>query len=153
MDGWLVVRNWARFQHYSKRNPPWIKVYTELNSVDEWRHLTMAERGLMITIWLEYARSNGQLRAQTILQMCTQTPGQRYGRRHLESLNHAGFIDFRASKPLALVEKRREEKKKDRASARTPKTINGEPRSNAAAYRLYNDPPLTDAELELIDDA
>ena len=35
MDGWIVIPNWEKFQHYTDRNPPWVKLYTELNRRDE----------------------------------------------------------------------------------------------------------------------
>jgi hypothetical protein len=55
-------------------------------------------RGLLVTIWLEYARSRGQLPLKA-LQLCT-----RYTRlSHIESLSDAGFIAIVASRPLALA--------------------------------------------------
>jgi hypothetical protein len=96
-DRWIVVPSWERFQHYSDRSPPWIKLYTELNSKDEWLRLTDSQRGLLVTVWIEYARSRGVLSANVIPNV-TRTKSVR---RTLEALNHAGFIEFSASKPLA----------------------------------------------------
>jgi hypothetical protein len=154
VERWIVVPNWDRFQHYSDRNPTWIKVYTELNSRDEWRNLPLAQRGVLVTIWLEYARSNGQL---TVRHMCAIGPAMstRYGHlyKHLEALNDAGFIRLSASRPLALArsrEKRREEQEQHaptRPKKPKPKTP-AETRTNAAAYQPFDNPPPEAVEVD-----
>lgn len=103
-ERWIVIPGWDKFQHYKDRNPAWIKVYTELESRDEWRQLTLAERGLLVSIWLEYARSNSPLRASD-LHALVSAPTRT---QHLEALNHAGFIEVSASKPLAQRKRQRE---------------------------------------------
>lgn len=99
-EQWIVIPNWKKFQHYgNRRSVPWIKVYNELNSRAEWLDLTLAERGLLITIWIEYARSKGTLKASSVHRLSpTKTR-----RKHWESLNRAGFIQFRVSAPRALA--------------------------------------------------
>lgn len=97
-DGrWIVVPNWDKFQHYKDRRPAWIKVYTELAHKDEWLSLTLHQRGVLLTIWLEYALTNGRVSTEMIQKQV----GRRFKVSTLEALNHAGFIHFRASKPLA----------------------------------------------------
>jgi hypothetical protein len=98
-DPWIVVPNWEKFQHYKDRRPLWIKLYTELNSRDDWLELTFAERGLLVTIWIEYARAGGRLRRSKV-------PAKgplRHLQRHLERLNHAGFIRLSASPEVELL--------------------------------------------------
>lgn len=103
-DGWVVVPNWERFQHYKDRGPVWVKLYTELNSRDDWRQLTFAQRGLLVSIWTEYARSGGQLRSVDI--------GGRVGQRDrhgtLDALIRAGFVEIVDSAPLSLARSREE---------------------------------------------
>jgi DNA-binding MarR family transcriptional regulator len=94
MDGWIIVRNWDKFQHYKDRHPIWIKLYTNLNSSDDWLGLTMAERGLLVTIWMEYARSKKRLSVDLITRLSV---APRHVQRHLTSLSDAGFIEVRAS--------------------------------------------------------
>lgn len=101
MDGWVVIPNWRKFQHYRNRQPTWIKVYTELNSTDEWLALSMASRGLLVTCWAEYARSRGQLSTEHVRHLY----GLGFKYAYLEVLRDAGFIRIVASKPLALVTK------------------------------------------------
>jgi hypothetical protein len=99
MDGWIVIPHWRRFQHYKDRQPKWIKVYTELMSDPAFRGLTFAQRGLLISLWLEYARSRGAIRIQP--GYVTAIAGQRLRNGQLEALIDAGFVEVSASKPLA----------------------------------------------------
>jgi hypothetical protein len=96
---WIVVRNWDKFQHYKDRDPAWIKLYMELRNRDEWRQLTLAQRGLLVCIWQEYAAANGELRTSDLPSLILQ----KLPLNSLESLSHAGFIELAASKPLALA--------------------------------------------------
>jgi hypothetical protein len=107
-ERWIVVRNWDKFQHYTNRNPVWIKLYTSLNAEDEWRQLTYAERGLLVSIWVEFARTRGRLRVAILPDLC----GMRTYSAHLKRLSDAGFITILASKPLALKEKTKIRKEK-----------------------------------------
>lgn len=102
MDGWIVIPNWRRFQHYKNRNPKWIKVYTELMSDPAFLGLTFAQRGLLISLWLEYARSRHAIKMHT--STIARQLGERVFTAQLEALNDAGFIEVSASKPLAKVE-------------------------------------------------
>jgi hypothetical protein len=109
---WIVVPNWERFQHYADRDPVWIKIYTELAHRDDWRHLTLAERGLLVSIWIEYALCRGQLRSSDLPAAVTQ----KIPRRSLDSLQEAGFIEVSASKPTRTrtrTRSREEEEEKD----------------------------------------
>jgi hypothetical protein len=122
---WIVVRNWPKFQHYKDREPVWIKLYLDLRSRDEWRQLTLAERGLLVSIWLEYAASNGQIRRTDL----PARVAQRSLRRSIDSLQAAGFIEVSASRPLALA-RAREEKEKE-----TPKSPLKEKRRRVTGWR------------------
>lgn len=145
-DVWIVVPNWERFQHYRDRDPVWIKLYLELRSRDDWRRLTLAERGLLVSIWIEYAASGGTLRASDLASRVSAVNVS----RSLGSLSDAGLVRFSASKPLALArsrEKRREEKN-DRAHAQRPKPAptSAEPRANAGAYQRPEPPIQVDVD-------
>jgi hypothetical protein len=109
-DGWIVVKNWDRFQHYKNRNPPWIKLYTDIGADEELAALPLAAQGLLMRIWCEYARHNCMLSVRVLRQNVMTFSRPRTFYAHIELLNHAGFIDILASKPLA-PEKRREEKR------------------------------------------
>ena len=144
-ERWIIVPHWNRFQHYTDRNPPWIKAYTELLHNDDWLALTDAQRGVLLTIWLEYAASSGVAKVSKIARSVLSKNLQ----RNLEALNHAGFIQLSASKPLALArsretetEKRRIKNERSRAETTRAKTGAGEHRINAAAYSKHEHEPL-----------
>ena len=101
-DRWIIVPKWERFQSYKARDPSWIKLYTRLNSHDEWLGLSTAARGMLTTIWVEYPRSGGLLRVEKVMQLC----GKSARSKHLEALNHAGFIEISSSKPRGLTRAR-----------------------------------------------
>jgi hypothetical protein len=125
---WITVRNWDKFQHYTQRNPPWIRLYTDIGDNDDFAQLPLAAQGLLVRIWCSYARSNGALSVPRV----AQTMPPRYPLRHfydnLERLNHAGFITLRASKVLAP---RKKERKKENTRARAQEENPGaeEPRN------------------------
>lgn len=57
--GYLRVKNWARFQHYSKRQPPWIKLYNDLiGAGDDFGHLGELEQWQLVRIWMEASKSS-----------------------------------------------------------------------------------------------
>jgi len=134
---WIVIPNWDKLQHYTDRDPPWIKFYTSVNSDDDWCQLSLAARGLLVTLWAEYARSRGQLCTSAIPAVCRQ----KVLRKTLVSLNDAGLIQLSASKPLALTRSREAEKKREEktGSANAQKSKPAGPRSNAAAYQPFQD--------------
>jgi hypothetical protein len=63
MSGVFRVRNWSKFQHYSDRNPPWIKLHFELLSSQDWVTLDDASRVLAITCMLIASRNGGEVPA------------------------------------------------------------------------------------------
>jgi len=149
---WIVIPKWEQFQHYADRDPPWIKLYTELNSNDDWYGLSVAERGLLCTIWVEYARSRGQISTQRVRGLCRGSART----SHFEALNHAGFIHFSASKPLALarsrdLQKAEKNKKKGQASSdsREPEQRHAPVRQNAAAYHKHQPEPQSSEPVQL----
>lgn len=101
MTGWISVVGWRKFQHYDpeKRQPPWIKVYTELMSDDAFLALSGNDRSVLVCLWLEYASSRCRLRADT--RSLTRRLNLRVTSATLQRLNQAGFITFVASKTLA----------------------------------------------------
>jgi len=133
-DGWIVVRNWDKFQHYKNREPLWIKVYLELANDEDWCRLSLAARGLLVSLWVEYGASRGILPLGSIAPRIRQ----KVLKKTIDSLVQAGFIALSASKPLALARSREVEveveKKKTHAHTReqaNPKTAdNSSGRSN-----------------------
>src|SRR5208283_300315 len=51
MSGRLFVKNWKKFQHYTKRRPPWIKLATNVFRDESFASLPTASKVLAICIW------------------------------------------------------------------------------------------------------
>lgn len=97
-DGWIVIPNWDKFQHYRDRRPLWVKLYVDLLDRDAWTSLRHSDQGILVNLWALYALVDGQLTVRTAANRIgfdSRTP-------HLERLRDAGFIDILASKPLAI---------------------------------------------------
>jgi len=164
---WIVIPNWDKFQHYRDRDPTWIKNHRSLLHSDAYRNLSYHQRGVLHGLWLEYAAANRQIRDSTLT--LTRQLGQRVSRRDLETLNHAGFIEFSASKPLApryhdaSPEKEKEREKKSPISpygerlaklldhAQTVLANTGD--IERAMNYLHNQPALSHAEREQLEHA
>jgi replicative DNA helicase len=146
--GWIVIPGWEEFQHRDAARsqvPTWVKTYTKLLSDDDFLDLSHHLRGVLLGLWLEYARSHAALSGNTT--SLSRRLGQRVTDKNLEALNHAGFIDFSASKPAsnpagepASLEKRREEpphphsgKGFPRANGRSPRQTRTNPRAEPPA--------------------
>jgi hypothetical protein len=125
-DLWIVIPSWERFQHYKDRDPNWIKNYTALLNDPDYLTLTAHQRGVLHGLWLIYASSHCRVRANTA--SLSRQLGVRVSSRQLTSLNHAGFIQLSASKPLALARSREDSfqesksagARSERQSARPP---------------------------------
>jgi hypothetical protein len=48
----LRIKNWDRFQHYTKRNPPWIKLHRDLLDNQAWGTLSGDASKLLVECWL-----------------------------------------------------------------------------------------------------
>lgn len=48
----LIPKNWAQFQHYGRRRPPWIKLHRGLLDDYEFHCLPVASRALAPILWL-----------------------------------------------------------------------------------------------------
>jgi hypothetical protein len=148
-EQWIVVPKWNEFQHYKDRVPVWIKLHLELADKDEWRRLTLAERGLLVSIWIAFARTRGVVRASELPTFVTASTRQ----KHLTSLSDAGFIRIRASRPLAQRRERIKEKKKKASTAapsnRAPAAAKNSktPYQRAREWVLVNGWQLSDSDL------
>lgn len=57
----LTVKNWKDFQHYKRRNPPWIKLHRAL--LDDYAFCSLPDiaKGHLMLIWLYASQNNGQV--------------------------------------------------------------------------------------------
>lgn len=93
---------WRRFQHYdpSKRQPPWIKTYTDLLDNEEYLALSLRLRGILAGIWLAYASSRSQLGSNPA-RIGLRIGDSSVRARDIQALCDAGFLRIVASKALA----------------------------------------------------
>lgn len=57
----LTVKNWDKFQHYGKRNPPWIKLHRALFDDYLFCALPDVSKGHLMLIWLYASQQNGKV--------------------------------------------------------------------------------------------
>jgi len=66
MDYAIRPRNWAKFQHYNKRNPPWVKLHRGLLDDFNFHRLPDASRALAPMLWLMASEHiSGEIRTET----------------------------------------------------------------------------------------
>lgn len=127
-SGWIYVNGWDEFQHYRDRRPTWIKLYLDLLDNEDFLDLTLAQRGVLVGIWMVVGRTgNGRLHASSkSLRRAIQPPSKGDAAaigRTIERLIQAGFIEVRASKAVsnryqpASPDLREEKEKEERARA------------------------------------
>jgi hypothetical protein len=58
---YLYVRNWATFQHYKYRNPPWIKLHREILTSTDWVSVDDASKLLAIVCMIVGAKDQGRV--------------------------------------------------------------------------------------------
>lgn len=58
----LSVKSWSEFQHYGKRNPPWIKVHNALLADYDFTHMTDVAKAHLLLIWVLASRCNNKIR-------------------------------------------------------------------------------------------
>lgn len=56
------VKNWKEFQHYGKRNPPWIKLHRAILDDDDFNTLAESQRLHLILLWLHASQNNGKIK-------------------------------------------------------------------------------------------
>lgn len=57
----LTVKNWDTFQHYGRRNPPWIKLHRALLDDYAFCALSDSAKGHLLLVWLYASQHNGKV--------------------------------------------------------------------------------------------
>lgn len=55
----LDIKNWDTFQHYGKRNPPWIKLHRAILDDYAFCALPDVSKGHLMLLWLYASQNNG----------------------------------------------------------------------------------------------
>lgn len=56
-----AIKNWAKFQHFKDRKPPWVKLYRDLLDDREWHRLDAKAAKALVMFWLIASESDGVL--------------------------------------------------------------------------------------------
>lgn len=58
---YLEIKNWSTFQHYGKRNPPWIKLHRAI--LDDYAFCSLPDvaKGHLVLLWLYASQNNGNV--------------------------------------------------------------------------------------------
>ena len=56
-----VCKNWIDFQHYKRRNPPWIKLHRALLDDYEFSKLSEKNKLHLILLWLYGSQNHGRI--------------------------------------------------------------------------------------------
>lgn len=136
---WLRVKNWESFQHYKKRNPPWIKLHRA--AADDYALLQMpdAAKLLLPWVWSLASSANGRIPADPEFMraklMLAKAPD-------LKPLIEAGFLIPERDASNAIepcmqdVSLRREETETEKR--REEKATSGKPDFKASAIEVLN---------------
>jgi hypothetical protein len=57
----MKVKNWAKFQHFKDRRPPWVKLYRDILDDMEWHKLDGDSAKMLINIWLIASEYSGEV--------------------------------------------------------------------------------------------
>jgi hypothetical protein len=97
MTSSVRICGWDRFQHYTDRNPPWIKLYNDLLDNRDYRELGPFSKALLIDLWLLASKNRKE---DGCVQMGTETLAWRLRleatqvREALLSIEAAGFVEL-----------------------------------------------------------
>lgn len=139
-ERWIVIPNWhgedgeEGLQHYRDRDPIWIKNYRRLLVNPDYLNLTAPARALLHGLWLLYASSDGAVPEQT--SYLSRALALRVSNTQVEALNHAGFIQLSASKPLALRYQRASPEREGEKEKKPPTPLRGTSRTTRGAAKL-----------------
>lgn len=90
----LRPKNWKRFQHYTNRRPPWIKLHREMLNDRAFMTLALASRGLAPLLWLLASESEDGSFSGDLSDLEFRLHVSRNElTRCLESLLQSGFIE------------------------------------------------------------
>lgn len=106
MAEFIRIVKWKDFQHYSKRNPPWIKLHREMMISETWVSLNDAGRVLAIACMMLASASDNKTRA---CKRYIRRAAYLHSEPDFNPLVDIGFIEIidekgnLASNPLALA--------------------------------------------------
>jgi hypothetical protein len=55
------IKNWAKYQHFKDRRPPWVKLYRDILDDLEWHQLEPRAAKVLVMLWLIASENDGNL--------------------------------------------------------------------------------------------
>ena len=113
------IKNWAEFQHYKDRRPPWIKLHRQLLDDYEFHRMSDASRAILPCLWLIASEfKNGEIESSVDSLAFRLHVDCRKLDICLKELKTKGFIEFASialasCEQVAIPEERREEKRRE----------------------------------------
>lgn len=56
----MKIKNWAKFQHFKDRRPPWVKLYRDLLDDHDWHELDAEAAKILVSLWLLASEDENQ---------------------------------------------------------------------------------------------
>lgn len=136
-NGWIEVHDWDEHNPGHTRVYSWIKVHKRLLHDPKYLDLNMAQRGVALGLWIltgELGLGNvpARITKLTILLGCGYEGDKRALRRHLVSLNDAGWLHNIACEVHAERMSRKRERGEEKPLKVSPSPIVGGKGSPAA---------------------
>lgn len=146
----ISIKNWEKFQHYSDRDPTWIKLYRDVLTTEAWVLGTDISRLLQIAITLLAARYKNAIpnRYDLIKKVASLDFSEVQFKKALEHLSCQNFLEIQcveqdASAMLAQRYAREEESRGEKSreeERRSEKDMSGKP---ADAQQVFDHWRLT----------
>ena len=91
----LIPKNWHEFQHYNKRNPPWIKLRRSLLDDYEFAQLPVESRAIAPMLWLLASESLAGCfqAASTVLAFRLRLPQEEVEKALKPLIDQGFFVD------------------------------------------------------------
>jgi hypothetical protein len=142
------IKEWATYQHYRDRNPPWIKLHFELLTSRTWVSLDDASRVLAVASMLLASRTDGVIDASEGGLAYLQRVAYLNSPPDLKPLIDSGFLVPLADASTMLASARPETETETEAEVETEGE--GEPRAREAQPGRVVMNPATASGLDLI---
>jgi hypothetical protein len=144
------IKEWATYQHYRDRNPPWIKLHFELLTSRTWVSLDDASRVLAVASMLLASRTDGVIDASEGGLAYLQRVAYLNSPPDLKPLIDSGFLVPLADASTMLADARPETETETEVEKETEGEREGEPRAREAQPGRVVVNPATASGLDLI---
>jgi hypothetical protein len=99
----MQVKNWAKFQHFKDRRPPWVKLYRDILDDIEWHKLDGDSAKMLINIWLIASEYSGEVPDTATLAFRLRITENQV-KKALSSLGH-WLISERYQDDISVIQK------------------------------------------------